>query len=115
MPKFQCKQTLIEFGYTIKQINCLFEAEPTIRNIEDALLKLEKSPMGYNHKFMGNEFDDNCLICNDLMAIHIEYNFVRLEEGENYDLIVNRVTTKKVKQYDSSSDSQSSNINDSYY
>ena len=53
--------------------------------------------MGYNHKFMGNEFDDNCLICNDLMAIHIEYNFVRLEEGENYDLIVNRVTTKKVK------------------
>jgi hypothetical protein len=40
---------LLEIGYTLLQIDTLFEVEPDIYNVEDALQKLEFTPMGYNH------------------------------------------------------------------
>ena len=54
MRKQQNKKTLLEIGYTLQQIESLFEDEPDILNAEDAIQKLELIQMGCNHKF---EFD----------------------------------------------------------
>lgn len=63
MPMEQTKEALLNFGYTLKAIECLFEHEPDIDSLEDALLKLEKTKMGYMHKFVGLDSQDMCRIC----------------------------------------------------
>jgi hypothetical protein len=68
-------------GYTILQIDTLFESEPDILNVEDALQKLELTPMGYNHKFVSH-FGSSCVICNDTIEKHLEFNLQRLQEED---------------------------------
>jgi len=49
LPKEQTRLILIEMGYN--NIPQLFEKHREIENVEDALLLLEKTQMGYRHTF----------------------------------------------------------------
>jgi hypothetical protein len=69
---------LLEIGYTLQQIESLFEAEPDILNVEDALQKLELTPMGYNHKFVPH-LGISCVICNETIEKHLEFNLQKMQ------------------------------------
>ena len=50
--------------YNLDQITILFDLNPEIKNVEDALEKLEKKALGFEHKFAGVPGSIRCQICN---------------------------------------------------
>jgi len=70
--KDQCRLLLFEMDFNQEQIDCLFEKEPGIKTIDDALNKLEFTMMGFNHSFVetANQEEGQCKICNGKKAEH---------------------------------------------
>ena len=65
-PRDQCKGVLLGMHYSLIQIDTLFDNEPGIETLDDALQMLEKTNQGYLHKFVPDRLNNNlCKICHD--------------------------------------------------
>ena len=63
-------------GFTLDQIETLFQNEDDIDSIEEALAKMELTPMGYKHKFvpqLGNAKGGLCRICGHIEELHYDF------------------------------------------
>ena len=73
--------------YTLDQINTLFENE-AIKNVEDALEKLEKKTLGFEHTFtVVGRVSLRCLICNHRRDAHLEHSLENLQNGMPFERV----------------------------
>lgn len=62
MPKQSCQQVILDMGFSLDQIQCLFINHPEIENVDQALQLMEKTDLGYPHKYY-DKINGICGIC----------------------------------------------------
>lgn len=82
-PIEQTKSTLMDLGF--KNLDAFFKHCPEVKTVEDALERLEWTPLGYRHPFIVDPIESLqvCLICREREIFHYDKS---LERGAYEDI-----------------------------